>query len=113
VREVFPPAERLVCEDAFVCPSAEAALRYYAAGAIDALLQFLPVHPLRVRIDGRSAAGKTTFADEHSVRIERAGRRVLRASIDDFHRQGHRDRSRQRIWTPQSYYDEGFDYEAF
>jgi ubiquinone/menaquinone biosynthesis C-methylase UbiE len=37
VREVFPTAERFVREDAFVFPTAEAALRYYASGAIDAL----------------------------------------------------------------------------
>src|SRR5262249_48082478 len=38
---------------------------------------------------------------------------VLRASIDDFHRPGHKYRSIKRTWTPQSYYDEGFDYVAF
>jgi len=37
VREVFPNAQRFVREDAFVFPTTEAALRYYASGAIDAL----------------------------------------------------------------------------
>ena len=37
VREVFPTAVRFVREDAFVFPTTEAALRYYASGAIDAL----------------------------------------------------------------------------
>ena len=37
VREVFPSAERFVREDAFVFPNTDAALRYYASGAIDAL----------------------------------------------------------------------------
>jgi ubiquinone/menaquinone biosynthesis C-methylase UbiE len=37
VREVFPSAERFVREDAFVFPTTDAALRYYASGAIDAL----------------------------------------------------------------------------
>ncbi len=37
VSEVFPTAERFVREDAFLFPSAEAALRCYASGAIDAL----------------------------------------------------------------------------
>lgn len=37
VREVFPSAERFVRDDAFVFPTADAALRYYASGAIDAL----------------------------------------------------------------------------
>lgn len=37
VREVFPNAVRFVREDAFVFPTTEAALRYYASGAIDAV----------------------------------------------------------------------------
>jgi uridine kinase len=41
--------------------------------------------PLRIGVDGRSAAGKTTFADALSKRLQRAGRTVLRAGIDDFH----------------------------
>jgi hypothetical protein len=40
-------------------------------------------------------------------------RPVLRASIDDFHRPGHKFRSMREEWTPQSYYDEGYDYLAF
>jgi hypothetical protein len=34
---VFPTAERFVREDAFPFPTSDAALRYYAPGAIDAL----------------------------------------------------------------------------
>jgi SAM-dependent methyltransferase len=37
VREVFPNVERFVREDAFLFPTADAALRYYASGAIDAI----------------------------------------------------------------------------
>jgi SAM-dependent methyltransferase len=37
VREIFPSAEKFVREDAFVFPNTDAALRYYASGAIDAL----------------------------------------------------------------------------
>jgi uridine kinase len=70
-------------------------------------------HPTRVAIEGRSAAGKSTFGDELAEAVRARGREVLRASIDDFHRVGHRDRSRQGGWTPQSYYDEGYDYDAF
>jgi uridine kinase len=70
-------------------------------------------HPTRVAIDGRSAAGKTTLADRLARAIQVNGREVVRASIDDFHRTDHRDRSRRAGWTPQSYYDEGYDYQAF
>jgi ubiquinone/menaquinone biosynthesis C-methylase UbiE len=37
VRDVFPAAEGFVREDAFLFPTTEAALRYYASGAIDAI----------------------------------------------------------------------------
>jgi uridine kinase len=70
-------------------------------------------HPTRVGIDGRSASGKTTLADALGDVIRRTGREVLRASIDDFHRPGHKFRSQRDEWTPRSYYDEGYDYAAF
>ncbi len=70
-------------------------------------------HPTRVAIEGRSAAGKTTFADELAELVRAGGREVLRASIDDFHRPGHKYRSQRGEWTPRSYCEEGYDYEAF
>jgi uridine kinase len=42
--------------------------------------------PVRVAIDGRTASGKTTLADELAAAVERAGRPVIRTSIDGFHR---------------------------
>lgn len=70
-------------------------------------------HPTRVAVEGRSAAGKTTFADDLAAAVRARGREVIRASIDDFHRPGHKDRSQRGAWTPRSYYDEGYDYDAF
>jgi uridine kinase len=70
-------------------------------------------HPVHVGIDGRSAAGKTTLADALAQSIGLSGREVLRASIDDFHRPGHKYRSERGEWTPRSYYDEAYDYAAF
>src|SRR5215207_9733656 len=70
-------------------------------------------HPTRVAIEGRSAAGKSTLADELAAAVRARGCEVIRASIDDFHRLGHKHRSRRGGWTPQSYYDEGYDYDAF
>jgi uridine kinase len=69
-------------------------------------------HPTRVGIDGRSAAGKTTLANELAVTIQLRGREVLRAELDDFHRPGHKFRSMRGEWTPQSYYAESYDYAA-
>jgi uridine kinase len=71
-------------------------------------------HPTRVGVDGRSAAGKTTLADALAEVVQATtSRPVLRASIDDFHRPGHKFRSMREEWTPQSYYDESYDYLAF
>jgi uridine kinase len=40
---------------------------------------------VRVAIDGRDGAGKTTFADELAVVVQLGGRPVVRVSADDFH----------------------------
>jgi uridine kinase len=69
--------------------------------------------PLLVAIDGRTAAGKTTLADELVAPIERLGRPTIRIGIDDFHLP--RAERRQRgcdlpAW--QSYYLHAFDYPA-
>ncbi|WP_244310639.1 hypothetical protein [Pseudovibrio ascidiaceicola] len=42
--------------------------------------------PIRVAIDGRTASGKTTFANQVASTIEKLGRPNIRASIDGFHR---------------------------
>jgi uridine kinase len=71
-------------------------------------------HPTRVGLDGRSAAGKRTLADGLAEMVQSTtGRPVLRASIDDFHRPGHKFRSIRGEWTTQSYYDESYDYVGF
>jgi uridine kinase len=51
------------------------------------LLRQPATYPLRVAIDGRTASGKTRFADDLSgaVRGLDAGREVIRTSIDGFH----------------------------
>ena len=70
-------------------------------------------HPTRVGIDGWSGAGKMTLADELVADVQATGRQALRASIDNFHRKGHKYRSMRGEWTPQLYYDEGYDYAVF
>ena len=51
-----------------------------------------PLRPVRVGLDGRSAAGKTTSADRLTSVAGACGRHVMRASIDDFHPPGHKAR---------------------
>ena len=71
-------------------------------------------HPTRVGLDGPSAAGKTTLADALAEMVQSTTNRpVIRASIDDFHRPGHKFRSIRGEWTTRTYYDESYDYLAF
>ena len=83
------------------------------AALADAVTALRLGHPTRVAVDGRSAAGKTMLADELAEAVRARAREVLRASIDHFHRPGHKHRSQRGGWTPRSYYDEGYDYDAF
>ncbi|MEV4349918.1 uridylate kinase [Actinoplanes sp. NPDC049596] len=78
----------------------------------DRILGLRREHPVRVGIDGHSAAGKTTLADELAgVLRGRTARPVLRVSIDRFKR--HVDlRTGYPAGSPESYYHEMFDVEA-
>lgn len=69
-------------------------------------------HPLRVAVDGLSAAGKTTLANELDPLIVDRGHPVLRATIDDFHVRGHKLRSKNEEYTAETYYRESYDYGA-
>lgn len=74
-------------------------------------IQGLPTHrPLRIGIDGRPGAGKTTLADALADRLEAAGRTCMRASLDEFHRPGHDQREKAGRFTPPEYLREAYDY---
>ncbi len=66
---------------------------------------------VRVAVDGVSGAGKTTFAGELATQIRRAGRNVIRASADGFHRPKAK-RYRLGRDSPDGHYLESYDYEA-
>ena len=53
------------------------------AEAVQALIR---THPVRVAVDGRTASGKTTFADDLANVLRSVGRDVIRTSVDGFHR---------------------------
>ena len=78
------------------------------ADRIDAIA--LP-HPTRVGVDGPSAAGKTTLADEIASALRERGRHVVRASIDGFHNPPE-VRRRRGLLDPQGYLDDSFDLAA-
>lgn len=64
-----------------------------------------------IGIDGRTAAGKTTFAHELGVRVAELERPVLRASLDDFKRPW-RHRHLYDRETGEGYYRNAFDHKA-
>jgi uridine kinase len=67
--------------------------------------------PVRVAVDGRTASGKTTFADELAAGIQQSGRPVIRAQIDGFHRP-RVERYRRGRMSPEGYYRDARDLDA-
>ena len=80
------------------------------AAVADRILRLGPQR-LRVGIDGRTAAGKTTLGHELAAYLSRAGRPVLRASLDDFKRPWS-ERHRYDRESGPGYYRNAFDYDA-
>jgi uridine kinase len=67
--------------------------------------------PVRVAIDGRTASGKTTLANEVASLIRNKGRPVIRTSIDGFHRPKAARYARGR-YSPEGYYYDARDLAA-
>ena len=67
--------------------------------------------PTLVAIDGLTASGKTTLANELATIVRLAGRPAIRASVDDFHRDEEIRRSQGRF-SPEGYYEDSFDYDS-
>lgn len=68
-------------------------------------------HPVRVAIDGGSAAGKTILADELAATLKAAGRTVIRGTIDGFHNLREIRYARGR-GSVDGYYLDSFNYPA-
>ncbi len=68
-------------------------------------------YPLRVALDGGTAAGKTTLANELVASIMALGRPALRIAIDDFHLP-RAERWGRGAGAPSSlrYYEHAFDH---
>ena len=79
------------------------------ARLVDAIVALPTDRPRRVAIDGVDGAGKTWLADELAEPIRAAGRPVLRASVDGFHRPRAERYSRGR-GSPDGYYLDSYDY---
>lgn len=66
---------------------------------------------VRVAVDGVDGAGKSVFADELADVLRGAGRSVVRASVDDFHRP-RAERYRRGRDSPSGFWLDSFDYPA-
>lgn len=67
--------------------------------------------PIRIAVDGRDAAGKTTFADLLAHELVTGGTEVYRASIDNWQHPPE-IRYRRGRYSPEGYYLDGFDFES-
>ncbi len=67
-------------------------------------------HPVRVAIDGRSAAGKSTLGDELATLLQHR-RPVIQASIDDFYGLWVH-RHNRRFLSAEAFYSGAYDYAA-
>lgn len=66
-------------------------------------------HPVRVGIDGVTAAGKSTFAKELAESITASGREVIATTLDGFHNPRARRYERGR-GSPEGYYYDAYNY---
>jgi uridine kinase len=64
-----------------------------------------------VAVDGRSGAGKSTFADELALQVRALGVAVVRSTTDLFHRPRH-ERMRLGPSSPEGYYLESHQLDA-
>ena len=67
--------------------------------------------PTLVAVDGLTASGKTTLANELATIVRLAGRPAIRASADDFHRNDEVRHLRGRF-SLEGYYEDSFDYDG-
>lgn len=65
---------------------------------------------VRVAVDGVDGVGKTVFADGLAAALAAAGRHVVRASIDDFHRP-RAERYRRGRDSPVGFWRDSFDLD--
>ncbi|GAB3238347.1 gamma-glutamylcyclotransferase [Kineosporia babensis] len=77
----------------------------------DHLAALDPGHPLRVGVDGITAAGKTTLAAELAVAVRERGRPVILLSFDGYHHPRSR-RHRQGRESADGYYEDAYNTEA-
>jgi uridine kinase len=68
-------------------------------------------HPLRVAVDGVTAAGKSTLAREIHAAIEKVGRPAIHLSMDHFHHP-REHRHRRGRFSAAGYYEDAYDFAS-
>jgi uridine kinase len=68
-------------------------------------------HPTRVAVDGVTASGKSTLAQEITDAVSELGRPVIHVSMDGFHHPRAR-RHRQGRESASGYYEDAYDFAA-
>lgn len=81
------------------------------AAVAEGISRVLRPHPVRVAVDGRTASGKTTLANELAGAVESTGRPVIRTSVDGFHNP-RGVRYRLGRMSPEGYYRDARDLAA-
>jgi uridine kinase len=92
-------------------PSASSPARTELVDRLVEMIEGLGPRRVRVAIDGRTAAGKTSLGHELAEGLARGGRTVLRASLDDFKRPWSEAHRHDRL-SGEGYYRNAFDYGA-
>jgi uridine kinase len=82
-------------------------------GAVADWITELGTGRLRVAVDGRTGAGKTSFGHELAAALRRLGRATMRASMDDFkHPWRHaREHGYDRV-SGEGYYRNAYDFRS-
>jgi uridine kinase len=94
-------------------PSPASADRTAAIGQVAARIARLSPGRLRVGIDGRTAAGKTSFGHELAAALRGLGRPAMRASTDDFkHPWRHARELRYDRVTGEGCYRNAYDFAS-
>jgi uridine kinase len=93
-------------------PAPEPARASVIGRIADHLIAQKPGQPLRVAVDGITAAGKTTVARELAAAVSDRGRSSFHLSIDGFHHPS-AHRYRQGRDSALGYYADAYDFESF
>jgi uridine kinase len=94
-------------------PEPASAARTRFIGEVADTIDQLSPRRLRVAIDGRTGAGKTSFGHELAAGLRKLGRPTLRASLDDFKHpwRDARERGYDRV-TGEGYYRNAYDFRS-